>query len=54
MLYAQKRLLQTDESNSSVEEDTEILKAEQDILNSYADESRDPEYIPVLDSEILI
>lgn len=53
-LYAQKRLLQTDESSGAVEEDTEVLKCEQDVLNSYADESRDPEDIPILDEEIMI
>jgi hypothetical protein len=53
-VFAQKRLLQTDEANSSVEEDAELLKIEQDVMNSFADESGDVEWIPVLDEDITI
>lgn len=53
LLYAQKRILTTDESNTSVEEDAELIKIEQDIVNSFADESKDLEYIPILDSNIM-
>jgi hypothetical protein len=48
-LYAQKRILITDESNTSLEEDNELQVVKQDIINSFADESRDVQYIPVLD-----
>lgn len=52
--YMQKRALTIGESNTSLEEDAELLKIEEDILESYKDESRDVEFIPVLDEEILL
>lgn len=54
VLYAQKRLLTLDESNTSVEEDAELQQVKTDILNSYADEARDPDVIPIMDEEIMV
>lgn len=54
LMYAQKRMLTTDESNTSLEEDVELKTIEQDIINSFADESRDIKYIPIIDYDIFI
>lgn len=53
MLYAQKRLLTTDESDTSVEEDAELRTIEADILNTFAEETRDIRFIPIVDEEIM-
>lgn len=51
--YASKRVLSTDTSESSIEEDAEVRVIETDILQSFAAESRDVTYFPVLDHDIL-
>lgn len=50
-VYLQKRALTLDESETSLEEDAELKMIESDILNSYTEESRDVDYIPILDRE---
>lgn len=52
--YCQKRILTTDESNTSIEEDSELLKIEQDILQAYAEEDRDIYFVPVIDKELML
>ena len=54
LTYVQKRLMTTDESNTSLEEDAELKTIESDILNSFSEESREPDYITLLDTEITI
>lgn len=54
LTYVQKRLMTTDESNTSIEEDEELKQIETDIVNSFAEDSRDVKYIPVLDHEALL
>jgi len=51
--YAAKRVLTTDTSESSIEEDAELKMIETDILQSFANESRDITYYPILDYEIM-
>jgi len=53
-VYVQKRALTFDESNSSLEEDAELLKIEKDIFAAFGDESKDVEEIPIVDWEIMI
>jgi hypothetical protein len=50
----QKRALTIDESSTSVEEDIELKTIEQDILASFAENSRDIQYIPIDDEEIML
>lgn len=52
-IYMQKRILTINAANTSVEEDMELKTIENEILNSYADESRDVEEIMVLDPDIM-
>lgn len=51
--YMQKRALTAGESNTSLEEDAELLKIEEDIIASFNDESRDIEFIPIIDEDII-
>lgn len=51
--YAAKRVLTTDTSESSIEEDAELKVIETDILQSFANEARDITYIPILDYDIM-
>ena len=51
--YASKRVLTTDTSESSLEEDAELKMIETDILQSFANETRDVNYFPILDYEIM-
>lgn len=53
VVYAQKRVLVSDHENNSLEEDAELKTLEADILTSFADESRDVKFIPILDPEIM-
>ena len=53
LVATQKRIMTVDESNSSLEEDAELKQIEQGILNTYADESRDVEWIPIIDPDVM-
>jgi hypothetical protein len=53
-VFAQKRTLTEDESNTSAEEDLELKTIEASILMSYSDENRDVEDIPELDSDLML
>lgn len=52
--YAQKRVMTTRESNTSIEEDQELLKMEGEILEFYSDENRDVDEFPILDFEVIL
>lgn len=52
-IYMQKRILTINSAATSVEEDVELRTIENEILNAYADESRDVEEILVTDAEIM-
>jgi len=52
-VYTQKRLMTSQDDNTSVEEDQELLKIEESILETYANEDRDIEGFPVIDEEIM-
>jgi len=52
-MYAQKRVLITDESATSMEEDGELVNIKQDIITSFADESRDIKMFPIVDVDIM-
>lgn len=51
--YMQKRALTVDESNTSVEEDVELKSIELDIIKSFAENSRDIEWFPILDEDLM-
>ena len=52
-LYAQKRVLLTDENSNSVAEDSEVQEAMNDIIQTFADVSQDIEQIPIYDWEVM-
>lgn len=52
-LYAQKRVMHTDENTGSTLEDAEVQAALNDILQTFADITQDIEPIPVVDWEIM-
>jgi len=50
----QKRIMTLDESKTAATEDKELAAMLLDILNSFAEETRDVEYIPVIDWENML
>lgn len=52
-IYAQKRLMDTDESTRSVVEDSEFQAALSDILQTFSDVTQDIEQIPIIDWEMM-
>jgi hypothetical protein len=54
LTFCQKRIMTLDESSSSTKEDAELSTMLLDILNSFAEETGDVEYIPVIDWENML
>ena len=52
-VYMQKRALSNDKQNADVTEDAELLLMERDILNSFAEDSRDILGFQIIDEDIL-
>lgn len=51
--YAQKRALSNDKQNADITEDAELLLMERDILQSFAEDSRDIQGFQIVDEEIM-
>lgn len=51
--YAQKRGLSNDKQNADITEDAELLLMERDILQSFAEDSRDIQGFQIIDEEIM-
>lgn len=52
-IYMQKRIMTSDDDSTSLEEDEELVRIENDILSTYTNEDRDVEDITILDDEIM-
>jgi hypothetical protein len=51
--YAQKRALSNDKQNGDITEDAELLLMERDILQSFAEDSRDIQGFQIIDEELM-
>lgn len=52
--FVQKRVLQADKDNTAIEEDAEMVRMEEEILEFYNDETPDVDEFPILDPEVLL
>lgn len=52
--FAAKRAMQTDKDSTSTEEDSEMVRMEEEILEFYNDETPDVDEFPILDTESML